>query len=96
MSRRRKSIGVGKAHSETTVATTAALLHSLGEGLKWGDGGIPPEFKVSNLAEVCSCKLGVGAQLLLNSEQLVVFCKTLRPVKYFSVTLPNVQGGKLS
>ena len=34
LSRRRKSIGVGKAHSETTVATTAALLHSLREGLR--------------------------------------------------------------
>ena len=85
LSRRRKSIGVGKAHSETTVATTAALLHSLREGLsecfntfKVGGWG----FKVSNLAEVCSCKLGVGAQLLLNSEQLVVFRKTLRPVQY--------------
>merc|ERR1719460_1982203 len=67
LSRRRKSIGVGKAHSETTVATTAALLHSL--------------------AEVCSCKLGVGAQLLLNSEQLVVFRKTLRPARSASLDL---------
>merc|ERR1719397_580220 len=63
----RRSIGVGKAHSETTVATTAALLHSL--------------------AEVRSCKLGVGAQLLLNSEQLVVFRKTLRPARSASLDL---------
>ena len=34
----------------------------------------------SYLAEVCSCKLGVGAELLLNSEKLVVLGQALRPV----------------
>ena len=69
----------------TTVSTSflmnSSSLDSLGERLD--ESETYKNLKISNLAEVCSCKLGIGAQLLLNSEQLVVLRKTLRPVTIF-------------
>ena len=57
------------------------------ENVEEGGGGEIQQGKFffcqAEVAEVCSCKLDVGAQLFLNSEQLVVFRKMLRPVQYF-------------
>merc|ERR1719411_833419 len=44
---------------------------------------------LDTLAEVGSCKFGVGSQLLFNSEQLVVLGETLRPARSSSLDLAS-------